>query len=81
MSAASFSNLTSQREAMSWDDIDPTKCLGRRRGRLCFGICRNVELPNISSAKGGSAWRRKERDLSPPKSAPSMGGAWFARRL
>ena len=32
-SAAPFSELASEPEAMSWAEIDPTEVLGRRRGR------------------------------------------------
>ena len=33
----------------------PDEGLGRRRGRWCLGMVRNVELPRVSSAKGGGA--------------------------
>ena len=35
-SAASLLKLASEPEAISWAEIDPTKVLGRRRGRWFF---------------------------------------------
>ena len=43
-SAATFSELASEPEAMSWAEIDPTKGMGWRRGRWCLGMVRNGEL-------------------------------------
>ena len=80
MSTALFSELASELEAMSLAEVDPTKVLGRRRGRWCFGMVRNCELRKVSSAKVGGAWGRRDWGLSPPKSVPSTGGARFARR-
>ena len=47
-SAATFSELASEPEAMPWAEIDPTKVLRRRRGRWCFGMARNCELRKLS---------------------------------
>ena len=80
MSAAPFSELASEREAMSWAGIDPTKVLGRRRGRWCLVMVRNGEVWKASSAQGGGAWGWREGGLSSPKSVPSMQGARIARR-
>ena len=55
-SAAPFSELTGEPEAMSFAKIDPTEVSGRRRGRRCFGTLRNGESPKVSPAKRGGAW-------------------------
>ena len=59
-SPAPFSELASEPEAMSGVEIDPAEVSGRRRGRWCFGIIRNGELPNVLPAKRGGAWGRRE---------------------
>ena len=59
-SSASFSELASEPEAMSWAEIDPTEVLARRRGRRIFGMVRSGELPKVFPAKRGGAWGRRE---------------------
>ena len=59
-SAAPFSDLVSESEAMPWAEIDPTEVLRRKRDRWCFGMVRNCELRKVSSAKVGGAWGKRE---------------------
>ena len=58
-SSAAFSELASEPEA-SCAEIDPTKVLGRRRGRRTFGMVRTGELPKVFPTKCGGAWGRRK---------------------
>ena len=53
-SSAAFSELANESEA-SCSEIDPTKVLGRRRGRRTFCMVRTGELPNVFPTKRGGA--------------------------
>ena len=60
-SSASFLELASEPEAMSWAEIDPTEVFGAEKGSTDFsGKVRNCELQKVFPAKRGGAWGKKE---------------------
>ena len=77
-STAPFPELASESAAISWAEIDPTKVLGRRRGRWCPVMARGGgSHRRCRPWKNGGAWGTREGGRAHPSRCP----AWKVRGL